>query len=177
MQNVVLDLDETLINAHPVKKMTDRHYRRAKYFDWERLDNKYIVTARPGLQEFLDWLFVKFYVTVWTAASRSYASFILNKFIMTNSGRIPLYVFSSEHCSYSKKHGDSIKDLKILCDTFPSTYNLDNTILVDDRKDVCAAGDYNSYNIEPFKFLGKSSYEDVNLGKLKKFLKRWNEDQ
>ena len=46
----------------------------------EKKDGHYKVFERPGLQEFLDYLFANFNVSVWTAASKSYALFIIDKY-------------------------------------------------------------------------------------------------
>lgn len=170
MLNVILDLDETLINTHTVKRFTPRHFRRARLFKWKRMGKKYIVIARPGLDRFLGWLFRHFKVSVWTAASRSYAMFVVKHFIATNPDRIPIHIFSSNHCKSSMKKGKSHKDLRFLYQNFPKIYNKSNTIIVDDREDVCVPQAENSYNIKPFLFLQKASYRDNKLIRLSRFL-------
>jgi hypothetical protein len=58
-------------------------------FKWEQMyddDNipLYKIFERPHLQKFLNWLFENFTVSVWTAASKTYALFIIEKFILAN---------------------------------------------------------------------------------------------
>ena len=78
LKNIVLDLDETCISAIEVE---DFHENK------EELENKkakchifegyYYIYERPGIQDFLDYIFENYNVTVWTAASREYALFII----------------------------------------------------------------------------------------------------
>ena len=42
-------------------------------FSYHDMDGYYIVFERPGLQEFLDYLFANYIVSVWTAATKDYA--------------------------------------------------------------------------------------------------------
>ena len=70
IHNIILDLDETLISAIEVqemksdKKMTENYKLRHKLFKCHRMDNEYIITERPGVQEFLDFIFKNFNVSV-----------------------------------------------------------------------------------------------------------------
>ena len=41
------------------------------------MDGTYIICERPHLSDFMDWLFKNFNVSVWTAASKDYALFII----------------------------------------------------------------------------------------------------
>uniref|UniRef100_A0AAU7SSF6 Haloacid dehalogenase-like hydrolase n=1 Tax=Heteronotia binoei irido-like virus TaxID=3141948 RepID=A0AAU7SSF6_9VIRU len=172
--NVILDLDETIINTHLSRTFTPRHFKRAKLFHYKMMSKKYIVIARPGLEAFLDWLFANFTVSVWTAATRAYAFFVIKYFIMNNPNRVPLYIFSSEHCCASQKKGKSHKDLSILYKRFPHQYSPHNTVIIDDREDICEHQKKNSYCIPPFFFLKHKSYNDMELKKVKKFLKNFS---
>ena len=67
-------------------------------------ENYYIIFERPGLQQFLTFLFKYFNVSIWTAASKDYALFIIDKIIIAgNKDRKIDYVFFSYHCGISKK--------------------------------------------------------------------------
>ena len=89
---IVLDLDLTLIHAISSsdieKKYPDKSVMAAKLSSLKLHDMKegnksyYLVFERPGLQEFLDYLFKNFRVIVWTAATKSYAAFIIEKIIL-----------------------------------------------------------------------------------------------
>ena len=77
--HVILDLDQTIISAETPKEidLTGQDKIKAKKFTFHDMDNYYIVFERPGLQKFLDFLFANFSVSVWTAASKDYAAFII----------------------------------------------------------------------------------------------------
>nr|QXT57808.1 haloacid dehalogenase-like hydrolase [Rhinella marina erythrocytic-like virus] len=171
--NVILDLDETLISTHRLSKFTKTNYKHANMFHYKRMDDKYIVIARPGLDEFLDWLFSRYTVSVWTAASQPYAMFVVENFIMSKPNRVPLHVFSSKHCDFSEKVGSCHKDLRILFKIFPEYYNKDNTIIIDDHANVHDSQKTNSYHIPPFLFLDPQSYKDKHLENVRRFLHKY----
>jgi hypothetical protein len=49
------------------------------------MENYYIIFERPGLQQFLTFLFKNFNVSIWTAASKDYALFIIDKIIIAGN--------------------------------------------------------------------------------------------
>ena len=101
--NVVLDLDQTLISAEDWdSKDFKKHKNKAKKFEFHDMDGYYIVFERPNLQSFLDYLFANFNVSVWTAASKDYALFIIDKIILSKPGRHLDWIFFS-YCDISKK--------------------------------------------------------------------------
>ena len=58
--NYILDLDNTLISAVPKEEYDFKKFRnKAKKFYFENMDDYYIIFQRPGLQDFLDYLFEK----------------------------------------------------------------------------------------------------------------------
>lgn len=66
----------------------------------------YIVFERPHLQEFLDFLFSNFKVSVWSAATKDYVLFVINNIIYRDHPERKLeWIFFDEHCSTSKKLG------------------------------------------------------------------------
>ena len=78
--NIILDLDQTLISAEVSEEHNFKKYEmKSKLFDYKDMDGYYIVYERPGLQKFLDYLFENFNVSIWTAASKDYALFIIEK--------------------------------------------------------------------------------------------------
>mgnify|MGYP003334631673 FL=1 len=94
--NVILDLDQTLISSETKSEFDKKKFgEKMKNFYHKDLDDLYIVFARPHLDGFLDYLFDNFNVSVWTAASKSYALFIIENFILTKPERKLDFVFFS----------------------------------------------------------------------------------
>ena len=84
---VILDLDETLINSQPLDELTSEERKRfMRRFKTHNMDGYYLVSERPYLQEFLDYLFKNHNVSVWTAASHDYANFIIANIILIKPG-------------------------------------------------------------------------------------------
>ena len=148
---IVLDLDLTLIHAVSSsdieKKYPDKSVMAAKLSSLKLHDMKegnksyYLVFERPGLQEFLDYLFKNFRVIVWTAATKSYAAFIIEKIILQKQERDLEYAFVHYHCKRSKKRygSDNPKNLVMLMDKYKiKGMNKKNTLIIDDHPDVKA---------------------------------------
>jgi len=164
---VVLDLDETLLHAVPTKELHEKfstrgeksvlaeHVKSLNVHDMKDTDETgktnsfYIVFERPGLQEFLDYLFEKFNVLVWTAATKDYAAFIVDKILIQSKPRKLHYLFVNHHGKksakkYGKKHR---KRLEMLVDFYkiPGLAKNGNAgkdgndvvpVIVDDHNDV-----------------------------------------
>lgn len=144
-KNVLLDLDNTLICAEPTedifnipnveKKIVE--YTMDVPVNYYNMDDYYLVFERPYLQEFLDFLFENYNVSIWTAASKDYALFIIDNIISRPNRNID-YIFFSYHCNLSKKkYNGRIKDLSMLWDQYKLPgYEPDNTIIIDDYNKV-----------------------------------------
>lgn len=169
--NIILDLDQTLIYAEPLgkdktKKISNLKQQIEKFapssvFNSDTLtynssvslkdrnifimDDDYIIFLRPGLQEFLDYLFKNFNVCVWTAASKDYAMFIIQYIILLmddNENKldpdrhVELIMFYY-HCILSKKEVGGTKNLCMLWDKINFEHlNENNTMILDDNDDV-----------------------------------------
>lgn len=184
IKNIILDLDETLINSiipqdiiHPLKGKIFKE--KEKYFTYHMMDNDYIVIERPNLQGFLDFLFKNFNVSVWTAASKSYALFIIKNIILkqnfkeTQVRKID-YILYDSHCNQSKNNTNCIKNLDQLFHL--PKYNKDNTLIIDDNDEVFK-GNTNVNNkiihIKSFRFYEENSENDSELLNIKNFLKKY----
>jgi TFIIF-interacting CTD phosphatase-like protein len=162
-KNVLLDLDETIISAISIDKFDEQTYKdKMKLFKHYDMDGYYYVFERPGLEEFLDYVFKNFNVSVWTAASKDYALFIIEKIILVKPERKLDYIFFSYHCDVSKKLNDGIKNLTTLWDIFKLPgYNANNTVIIDDNKDVWKTGF--CIPVQEFVFTEESSELDTEL--------------
>jgi len=163
--NIILDLDNTLISSLAKEEEKKIFKPRMKLFRWENMENYYKVFERPGLQEFLDFLFKNFNVSIWTAASQIYALFIIDKFIINNRPERSLsHIFFSYHCKQSKKIANTQKSLKILKKHFKLLrFDMANTFIIDDHPEVCQAQPFNCITVKPFEFTERESFLDNEL--------------
>ena len=163
--NVLLDLDETLISAQEYSDfdMTKYQDKIGKWKDkYYVLDDEYIIFERPGLQEFLDFLFKHFNVSVWTAASKSYALFVIEKMILAKKKNRKLeYIFFDYHNHLSKKKYSGPKHLHMLWYDFKlKHYNAKNTLILDDHKQVKKVQPDLVIEARPFDFKNENSEYD-----------------
>ena len=172
-KNLIFDLDETIISAISREEFGSNKYEKLfKILDMKDMDGYYYVFSRPKLQKLLDYVFDNFNVTIWTAASKSYALFIIEKIILSKKERKLDYIFFSYHCDIAKHLKNGIKDLSILWDIYKlNNYNKYNTIIVDDNKDVHKTG--YCIPIKEFVATDENSENDDYLERLKQKLKKY----
>lgn len=163
---IMLDLDQTIISAEANEEYdAKKNKQKAKKFTKHNMDDYYIVFERPGVQEFLDYLFANFIVGVWTAASKDYAIFVINNVILKNHPERKLdYIFFSYHCDISKDKKTGTKDLSMLWDVYKvKGYTKKNTIILDDYKEVHKTQPGNCVRAPAFEFTASNSHEDTFL--------------
>jgi len=189
--SILLDLDQTLISAeypneinHGKYKDKEKKIRHDDMYDGD--EHIYTVYSRPNLQKFLDYLFKNFNVTIWTAASKDYALFIIDKIVLNNQPERKLdFIFFSYHCDISKKTKKYSKELCTLWDIHKIPgYSYQNTIILDDYKaDVHKCQPNNCIIAPPFNFTKEDSEKDTflidlipELDKMKKRIEDGDED-
>lgn len=182
--NIFLDIDQTLIAAVPLVIDEDdededffdfRKYKeKAKRFDFENMDDYYVIFERPYLQKFLDYLFENFNVNIWTAASKDYALFIIEHIIIGNHQNRKIdYTFFNYHCSLSSKFKKGTKDLSMLWDVYKDhNFSPLNTFILDDYDEVYNTQPNNCIFADAFHFTKKGSEKDKFLYNLIPKLKR-----
>jgi TFIIF-interacting CTD phosphatase-like protein len=161
--NIFLDLDQTIISAEDLSEFNPKkHKSRMKKFKYYYMDNDYVIFERPGLQIFLDYLFANFNVSVWTAASKDYALFIIENIVLAkNKNRKIDYIFFSYHCDLSKDYKNHTKDLRLLWKVYKfNKFNKYNTLIIDDYDEVYETQPNNCIIAKPFEFLDKESEKD-----------------
>lgn len=178
MKNIFLDLDNTLISSEYIPASTvDITYlkERASKFDSKNMDDYYLITARPHLQPFLDFLFRNFKVSVWTAASKEYALYIINEYILKKDpGRKIHLILYDYHCKVSQRLYGTPKQLDVLWSKWKIVgYTKENTVIIDDLDKVCESQPDNCLNIKAFEFLKKGSEYDTSLKTIQRFLCSW----
>lgn len=185
--SILLDLDQTLISAEAYDETDSNKYKHKEgKFRVDDMDGYYMVYSRPHLQEFLDYLFKNFNVTIWTAASKDYALFIIDKIILNNQPERKLdFIFFSYHCDLSKKNKKYSKELCMLWDIHKIPgYSYKDTVILDDYKaDVHKCQPNNCIIAHPFEFTKEGSENDKflldlipELEKMKQRIEEENED-
>jgi hypothetical protein len=164
---LILDLDQTLISSELTKDLDPKlHDDKHDKFTSYNMDNHYTVYSRPYLQEFLDYAFKNFNVTVWTAATKSYALFIISNIILNGKSDRKLdFIFSQYHCKWTDNIMDSSKKLSMLWDYYKlAGYTENNTVILDDYVDDVHKPQQNNCIIaRPFEFTKKGSEYDTFL--------------
>ena len=174
--NFILDIDETLLSAIPTEEIDfEKIKKKAKKVKYEPMEDYYILFLRPHLDKFLDFLFENFNVSIWTAASKDYALFVVDKIILNGNPKRKIdYIFFSYHCNASKKIKKNTKDLTMLWDLYKiKGYNKNNTIIMDDYDEVFNTQKDNCIFVAPpFNFLTDNSENDRFLKDLIPKLKK-----
>ena len=182
--NIILDLDQTLISAEASEDFEFKKYKeKSKKFKYHDMDGYYIIYNRPYLQSFLNYIFEHFNVSIWTAASKDYALFIIENIILNNENNRKLdFIFFNYHCKISNKNTRYTKKLTMLWDVFKLPgFTEKNTVIIDDYKeDVYKCQPNNCIIAKPFEFKEENSENDNFLKEvipqLKKMLIRINEN-
>lgn len=155
--NILLDLDSTLICSLSIKKELKRMPKKyQKKFNYIDMKNYYRIFERPNLQVFLDYLFNNFNVSVFTAADKDYALFIIENIILRKNkeNRKIHYVFYNYHSEISENIYNSPKDLRMLWDIFTlKNFNKNNTYIIDDLDLVKDANPNNVIVADKFEIL------------------------
>ena len=164
---VFLDLDQTLISAEAIEDFPFKEpnmREKALNFAIHDMDGYYIIFERPHVQDFLDYLFENYRVSVWTAASKDYALFVIKYIVLRRPNRQLEYILFSYHCELSKQFFKSSKDLRLVWDTF----RLDgitpkNSLIIDDLDEVYECQPRNAIHIPAFEILDNYSEHDKEL--------------
>jgi len=175
--SIFLDLDQTLISAETNEEinLSDKEVtKKAGLFNFENMDGYYLIFERPHLQYFLDYLFANFNVSIWTAASKDYALFIIDKFIIKGKPERKLdFIFFSYHCDISKRYKNASKDLSMLWDVYKiDGYNKNNTFIIDDYDEVYETQPDRCIISPRFEFQSENSQYDNFLEHLPEELKK-----
>ena len=184
LKTIVLDLDATLIHSREQQSRRRKNkadndcYKGLKtlakdnndetFKNWYVMADDFIVVERPHCQKFLDYIFKEFdNVIVWTAASKDYAEFIIDRCILRNKSRQLSWYFFSYHCDLSEYKYGSSKDLKLLTTYFNLDDCDDSSIcILDDYSDVANGNPGKCIIAEPFDSESDNSVKDDFLLKL-----------
>ena len=163
--NIVLDLDNTIISSLTKDEFDKRKIDHKVKFT-SICDGMYYTMARPYLQKFLDYIFSRFHVCVWTAASKDYAKEIVQKFVTKGKSNRKLRGFLYDiHCKDSMENVNpkTMKDLRYLYISKNKLFNQNNTVIIDDLKEVLNNNKQNSIDSEYFDASKKNALDDTFL--------------
>jgi TFIIF-interacting CTD phosphatase-like protein len=158
--NLFLDLDETLIHCIELRDYRRRRHELREFRHHIIPDSTLCILERKGVHRFLDAVRTLFNVSVWTAASQSYAAFVMKYVIQGDqirgnpcekTRRKLHFGLSSYHCALGRSRfgEETCKDLRLLAFMDPSL-TLHNTIILDDHEGVYATQPGNCVAIRPF---------------------------
>ena len=174
----MLDLDETLINSMTTDEFKSiSNSKKVKKFKKHNMDDYYIVFHRPHLQEFLDYIFEHYTVSIWTAASQDYAIFIIDKILRgkKKKNRPIDWVFFNYHCKTASRRTGGTKNLCMLWDAYKlDGYSPENVIILDDNEQVLGTNKGSVIVAKAFEFTDENSHEDDFLKRLTALLKEHN---
>jgi hypothetical protein len=170
--HVWLDLDNTIISS-VTEPLDETQCHRCNELEMHVMgDGEYYIYERPGLQDFLDYLFSKHTVSVWTAASKNYAAFIIEKFILKKPKRKLRYVCFSQHCTVSKsRYKGNNKFLAMLWhDHGLDDVDPEHCVLIDDMPDWAYHQPEKVITVKPFEIADTDAPNDSEFEEVKKQL-------
>ena len=172
-RHIILDLDQTIISGEAIDEFEVKNEKRKKNFTFHTMDNDYFIFERPNLQRFLDYIFDNFKVSVWTAASKDYALFIIDNVILKNREDRKLeWIFYAYHCKISEDLTNSSKNLSILWNKFDIDDFRGDIFIFDDNEDVYNCQPDRCLIAKPFYFTEKGSEDDDYLNQVIRLLKK-----
>lgn len=175
--NVILDLDNTIINAlddSDRKKLSGDFSSKFKYRDMIPFFRIY---ARPHLDKFLDYLFANYNVSIMTAAEKDYALFIIENFILTKPERKLNFIFFRYQVELSREIYGGVKDLRVIWELFQvSGFTKQNTVIIDDLDMVYETNPHNTLRIKGFFIVdedtGKINYDMADDDEILKIMSK-----
>jgi TFIIF-interacting CTD phosphatase-like protein len=162
--NLVLDLDQTLIDAEYIFLEKNTICKNSKLFMFEQ-NNNLMIHGRKNLFDFLFEMKDKFNIYIYTNATESYshkiAEFIENKFDEK--------IFSGIICRDYDNYYNLTKELDDFCLRNISKFN---TIIIDDRNDIWDEK-YHGNIIKIIEFKHPNYDDDIELDIIKNLLNKY----
>ena len=166
MNNLILDIDHTLVSPIYIPSLSNRNKQLLIekkrefqdhliiYDDNDSPNELYVIFIRNGLDEFLEYVFNNYNISIWTAATKDYMIYIIRNVILKNPKYNLDYLLFKYHSNISKKKYNLSKHLQILMNEFNlKNYTLENTLILDDKEEVSPKNNGSPYNETPYKSL------------------------
>ena len=179
-KNLVLDIDNTLISTVP-KTLVNAIEESGQIIPLHHITydliQEMVIYPRPHLQEFLDFVFENYNISIFTAAESNYAYYIIRTLILQDKSNRKLdFIMTYPHyqnCMYlyeKHKYMDYISSKN-------SSYTIQNTKILDDSLLVAMSNPDNIIKADPFEvikinrdetfYLNVESFTDDYLLRLK----------
>lgn len=190
--SVILDIDGTLVHTLAKQEALKLEKRYGRAFidhliqDYQKvtMTDEHVIFFRPGLQEFLDHLFEKYNVAIWSAGTPEYVNFVTQNIILARPNRRVEFVFNSTHCNESISRGSrGWKNLEVVWDMYEKNcqeqnvichclrlFHPRNTILIDNTPSVAADHPENYMFIPTFDVGDMWSHHDRTLSNIRVYL-------
>ncbi len=179
-KHLILDLDETLVHTFGptdnfieiLEKLTEEQKRRMYTIQFPEGDILFGY-VRPYAEEFLKVAFAEFEsVAVWSAGTNYYVHRIVE---IVFKEQQPRFIMSRDECNELKVTDEEepcrYKPLEIVYHRY-SDHNEKNTMIVDDRHDVCALNCMNNIRVPEFD-LNDANYQTRLKDRTLDILARW----
>ncbi len=182
-KHLILDLDETLVHTFSdsdkfpefITELTEDQKKRVYVL---KFPNGEILAGyiRPGVEKFLEVAFKEFEsVSMWSAGTQFYVQSVVD--IVFKDTEKPKFVMTRKDCNEIKLKYDNstcrYKPLEIIYDKRPE-YTESNTLIIDDRHDICALNCMNNIRVPEF-LLTSNNYEALLQDKTLFILAAWFE--
>lgn len=174
---VILDIDQTMIHSvnydeYMVYKTFNNH--RHPRIDFRLIlkdGSDFVVSIRPGLDEFLRYVFANFRVAVWTAAQKEYAHEVLQRILTPLQYHQLAFIFTSRECAWSKKYTGPTKPAYRILQLLPDL-DLSRTVLCDDNHLSTEDFAENTVLVQPYNVLESNADLDQEFERLARYLER-----
>jgi len=169
-KHLILDLDETLVHTFDI---TDDFQAFSDDLSDEQKQRVYVLKfpggetlvgyIRPHAEEFLKTAFEEFEtVGVWSAGTEYYVNLIVG---LLFTDQKPLFVMSRDQCNELIVGKETTpcryKPLEVVYHHYPD-HNESNTVIVDDRHDICSLNCMNNIRIPEFQINSRTYYDLVD---------------
>ena len=148
---VILDLDGTLVAGNNYSCPLDDDDRQMSDFSLEySLTDNYIYQLRPGIKEFLSWLFEHHRVVVWSANPDYHVKKLVEKIFGSLASKIER-IYDVKHCSVTSiglHERVFVKPVSIVAKELG-----DSCILIDDRECNVSYNPGSALLIPTYKFI------------------------
>lgn len=183
-KNIVLDLDNTLVSTvsktEMLKILAPEEVQKIP-LHFITYDNDMLIYIRPYLQEFLDFLFENYNVSIFTASESNYAYYIIKSLILDDKPNRKLdFIMTFPHYQNCLDIYIKHKYIGYITSKYP-LYTEETTRIIDDNPVVWYSNPNNTIRANPFDLitryfdgtivLNKESYTDDYLLSLKNNLK------
>ena len=179
-KNIVLDLDNTLLCTILRTQISKEEQIPLNFITYHDNDDM-IIYPRPHLQEFLDFLFENYNVSIFTAAESNYAYYVINNLILADKPNRKLdFIMTFPHYQNCLDLYMKHKYIGYITSKYPS-YTEETTRIIDDNPVVWYSNPNNTIRAESFDViiryidgtivLNKESFTDDYLLHLKDNLK------